>query len=550
MVLLQIKNVSFTLPTEERILKRIDLTIEEGEFHVVFGPSGSGKTTLLKMFSQQLRPFGNFEGEIEINGVNMMDLNEEQLVRTIRFVHQNPNDQIIFEDVLQELAFGLENLGIPSDEIQNRMAEMVHFLKIESWLHEKTAYLSGGQKQILNLASALIMRPDILLLDEPTAQLDPLAATDFIHLLKRVNDELGTTIILIEHRVQALFPLATSMTFLEGGEVRFSCPTNKILEYLSGHENMVRQVLPPGLLLSHDLGLEDAPFTVKESIQLLKKYHISQLPFIKDLPSTYTTEVLKLKNISFRYDRKGRDVLKNIHFSIAENEIMTIFGNNGSGKTTLLKIITGQKNPYAGELFIDGVKQKKLKSLYASRKSIGYLPQNPLALFIEKTVLKDFEKYCRRLEIDPVKIDEVVAKLNIENYLHKHPEDLSGGEIQRVALAKLLLNNPKILLLDEPTKGLDLFSKNQMADLLLQLKQQSCAILIVTHDLEFAVKVATSVALFFDGKVLEKQSPRIFFSNNHYYTPAISRIVRPFDSNIINYEELLQSTKNLIGEFK
>lgn len=535
-VLLQIKNVDFTLFSGEKLIEAIDLDVNHGDFHVVFGPSGSGKTTLLKVIQRGLLKNGDITGDVTLNGQLMQDLSTREIVQTIAYVQQNPNEQIIFEDVIQELTFALENLAVASDEIELKIAEIVNFFGMQSWLHEKTSNLSGGQKQLLNLASVLITNPKILLLDEPTSQLDPLAAKEFIDLLKRINDELGTTIIIVEHRLELLFPLASHMTLMQKGRVEISCEKHDIVDYLTVHSHLLKQVLPPALLLAYDLQQSARPFTVREGIQMLQQLDIEDTVQQNIVKTEEKTVVFEMKNCSFRYSRKAVDMIKNVNLTLNKGTITTIFGNNGSGKTTLLKLMSGQKQAYKGSMTLNGEKVKKVASL---SQTIAALPQDPTVLFLEKTVEADFKVYCKRLKITEKRMDEVIEEFDIHSFLQRHPDDLSGGELQKIALAKLLLNTPEILLLDEPTKGLDAFSKNKLAEILLSLKAKGLTLVIVSHDLEFSAKIADGCTLFFDGRLLQVEETHQFFNKTSFYTPTVTRLAKPFFKDVVQYEELL-----------
>ncbi|MBQ0140389.1 MAG: ABC transporter ATP-binding protein [Kurthia sp.] len=536
MVLLQIKNVDFTLFTGEKLIESIDLEVNAGDFHIIFGPSGSGKTTLLKVIQRGLATNGVISGEMILRGQSMDDLTAGQIVQSVAYVQQNPNEQIIFEDVIQELTFVLENLAFPSEEIELKIAEIVNFFGMQSWLHEKTSNLSGGQKQLLNLASVLIANPTLLLLDEPTSQLDPLAAKEFIDLLKRINDELGTTILIIEHRLELLFPLASHVTLMQKGSVSLSCERQAIFQNLSVHSQLLKQVLPPALLLAYDLRLEDRPFTVREGIQMLQQLPLEDVVETKPITRDKKSVFYEMKNCSFRYQRLAADIVKNVNLTLYKGTITTIFGNNGSGKTTLLKLMGGQKQAYKGTISIYG---KKIKKVNAMKQKIASLPQDPSVLFIEKTVEEDFKAYCKQQKIAEKTLLEIVDAFEIQPFMTRHPDDLSGGELQKVALAKLLLASPNILLLDEPTKGLDAFSKNKLAEMLLSLKKKGLSIVIVSHDLDFSAEIADGCTLFFDGRLLQVEEPHAFFNKTNFYTPTVTRLAKPFFKGVILYEELL-----------
>lgn len=547
MALLQIENLTFSHSDSKPIIQNLNLTISEGDFHVIFGPSGSGKSTLLNNLIRAEKPVGHLHGEVRLRNKSISQYSIRQQVSEIGFVRQNPHKQIIFEDVLQELAFGLENIGVPQDEMQIRIGEIVQFFGMQNWLHEKTDHLSGGQKQLLNLASTLVMNPTIIVLDEPTAQLDPIAAKGFIQLLQRINEELGKTIIIVEHRLESLFPIATHMTLIEAGMQVCSGTVEEIIHFLQKNNHHFRKCLPPSLQLATDLGWQEFPLTIKEGIKILRSKNIGKLECESKAMNRKSPVRLEVKNIHFRYSKNAIDLLEDVSFELHKGEIISIFGNNGSGKSTLLKAISGQRNFYKGSILIDGVKQKKLSARHLNRVGIASLPQDPSTLFIEDTIEKDFLKYCDACAISKDNVERVISLLQIESIRKQHPDDLSGGELQKAALAKLLLNNPQILLLDEPTKGLDLFAKENYRQLLNELKNNGMSILIVTHDLEFAARTSDGCTLFFDHKLVAIKSPQQFFKQNNFYTPTVNQLAKPFFDDVVIYEDLLSRIQDEMG---
>jgi len=545
--LLQIENLTFSPNDSKPIIQNIDVTISEGDFHVIFGPSGSGKSTLLNCIKPASKLVGEVQGAVLLRNKLTSEYTIRQQVSEIGYVQQNPHKQIIFEDVLQELAFGLENLGVSQDEMQIRIGEMVQFFGMQNWIHEKTDHLSGGQKQLLNLASTLVLNPSIILLDEPTAQLDPIAAKDFIQLLQRINEELGKTIIIVEHRLESLFPIASHMTFIENGRQIESGTVEEIIGFLQQSHHHFRKCLPSSLQLATDLGWDEFPLTIKDGIKVLRSKNIRKVTTESKAIIRNGSPILEVKNIRFRYSKNSVDLLNDVSFQLHKGEIISIFGNNGSGKSTLLKVIAGQRNYYKGSIVMDGIKQKKLTARHLNRVGIASLPQDPSALFIEDTVEKDFIKYCEACSIPKEKVEEVITLVQLESIRHQNPDDLSGGELQKAALGKLILNKPKILLLDEPTKGLDLFAKEKYRQLLIDLKNEGMSILIVTHDLEFAARTSDGCTLFFDHQLVEIKSPKQFFKQNNFYTPSVNQLAKPFYDDVVTYEELLLRIQEEMG---
>ncbi|MEG1646432.1 MAG: energy-coupling factor transporter ATPase [Clostridia bacterium] len=556
MAILEIKNLSFSYATaKEKALDNINLQINAGEFVVVCGESGCGKTTLLKLLKKQLQPIGKTVGSILYDGVELANLDEKRAVCEVGFVMQNPDNQIVTDKVWHELAFGLESLGVESGEIRRRVAEICGFFGISNWYYKKTCELSGGQKQLLNLASIMVMQPKILILDEPTSQLDPISANDFISTLKKINDELGITIIIVEHRLEEVIPIAHKVVLMDRATIfGVDTPKNicKQLKQLPLHK--MNLAMPTSVRLFNALEVKcECPLTVREGRNFLTKYFNNNTA--KSLKSQENCEkketAIEICNGYFRYGRNLPDVLNGLNIKIYKNEIFCIVGGNGVGKTTTLKIISGIKKLYRGKVEIWGKKISEYNSVSLYRNNIACLPQNPQNLFVANSVQNELDEVAKIMQFSENdandNIAKVVEQLQIKNILSEHPYDLSGGEQQKVALAKILLMQPKIILLDEPTKGLDAYSKTVLAQILNQLKSLGKTIVIVTHDIEFASCYATRCAMFFDGQIVAVDTPTNFFSNNNFYTTASSRISRGMFDGAINCEILTKLCK-LNGE--
>lgn len=547
MELLHIEDLSFRYPNAKSdTLKNISVDIGSGEFIVVCGETGCGKTTLLKLLKRELAPAGKKSGNIYYMGRLQETLDERESAHALGYVLQNPDQQIVTDKVWHELAFGLENLGVPTQIIRRRVGEMASYFGIQDWFRKKTNELSGGQKQLLNLASVMVMQPKVLILDEPTSQLDPIAASDFIATLQKLNREFGLTILLVEHRLEDVFPIADKILLMEnGGVLLYDTPRiiGKRLKEINAQHPMLSG-LPSAVRiynLINDTG--DCPLTVREGQNFVSKHfsHTKELPI--DLEYQHATQVsVELKNVWFRYERDLPDVLRGVNMQVYSGEIFCILGGNGTGKTTMLQVVAGLGKAYRGKVSIDGkqIKDYKGNSLY--RKKLALLPQNPQTVFLKESVEEDFSEILSAMGIGKAqqkeKIERIAEKLKITALLHKHPYDLSGGEQQKCALAKMLLTEPEILLLDEPTKGLDAFSKQNLHDILQKLKTEGLTVVMVTHDVEFAAVNADRCALFFDGEILSADTPNAFFAENNFYTTAANRIARPFCPHAITCAEV------------
>lgn len=546
MELFKVEDLTFTYPDQENnALENIHLSVKQGEFIVIFGQSGSGKSTLLRLLKKEIAPSGNFEGEIFFKGEKLDEMDEKNRASKIGFVFQDPESQIVTDKVWHELAFGLENLGVKRDIIRRRVGEMANFFGIHHWFHRKTSSLSGGQKQLLNLASIILMQPEVLLLDEPTAQLDPIAREEFLYMLYKLNRQLGITVILVEHILEGVLPYADRVIFLEEGSVRAEASPREIGRKME--DSPMFQALPT-VLKVHEMFDEKgvSPLTVREGKQFIDHKFPQNLTIKK--PERKITKDRKilchLKNLWFRYEKNSSDVVKGVNLSIYENEIFTILGGNGSGKSTLLHLFSGQYKPYKGTVKIDNKKLKKYKNSVLYRDILAYLPQEVNSLFLKSTVKEEFDE-MKKIVSYPKEdfqnyLDYFVERLSLKALLERHPFDLSGGEKQKVALTKVLLRKPKILLLDEPTKGMDLLLRRELEDLLIALKSEGMTIVIVTHDVEFASRVADRCGLFFDGQIITIDEPKYFFSKNTFYTTVANQIVRHIDPYALSIEDIAQ----------
>ncbi len=552
MEILRIEDLSFRYAkAEQNAVEHVSLSVNSGEFTVVCGESGCGKTTLLKLLKRELTPAGDMTGEIFYKGVPLRELDNKTSACEIGYVLQNPDNQIVTDKVWHELAFGLENMGVPTDVIRRRVGEMASYFGIEDWFRRKTDELSGGQKQLLNLAAVMVMQPEILILDEPTSQLDPIAAADFIATLQKLNRELGLTVILVEHRLEEVFPIADRVLVMEnGGVLLYDTPGNigaSLAEIRRDHPMMYG--LPSAVRIYNALNIkDDCPLTVREGRDFLQKY-FADTDFQPKYPVYCPNDdiVIELKNVWFRYERDLPDILRATSLRVHRGEIYCILGGNGTGKTTMLNVISGLNKAYRGKVLIDGkpIKEYKGNSLY--RKKLAYLPQNPQTVFIKDTVREDFTEILEALDIPKnertQKTDAVAEKIGISHILNKHPFDLSGGEQQKCAIAKMLLLEPEILLLDEPTKGLDAYSKRTLKEILASLKNDGLTVLTVTHDVEFAAENADRCALFFDGEILSADVPEKFFSENNFYTTAANRMARNIWKNAVTCGQVIACAK-------
>ena len=547
----EIKNLSFSYPTAKgkESLHDVSLTIHKGEYVVLCGKSGSGKTTLLRHLKSVLAPHGKKSGEILFNGTPMQQVSQRDQSAKIGYVMQNPDDQIVTDKVWHELAFGLESLGVDQKTMRARVSEMACYFGIADWFHRDVANLSGGQKQLLNLASIMAMQPEVLILDEPTSQLDPIAASDFLNTVRKINMELGTTVIITEHRLEDIFPYADRAIVMDAGRVIADDTPRNIGKLLWEQKNDMFAAMPTPVRVFYGAGGEgDCPLTVREGRNWLSKA-FTEAPKTVAFPADPMEEdiekpALSLKELWFRYEKDSPDILRGVSAEVPAGSLYAIVGGNGAGKSTTLKAICGICKPYRGSVKVFGKPINKYKSSELFGGCLAMLPQDPKSLFVKKTVREDLEEMTR----DKALIDEIAATCQIESLLGSHPYDLSGGEQQRAALAKVLLTQPKLLLLDEPTKGIDSFFKETLAKTLCKLKEQGVTIVMVSHDVEFCARYADLVSMFFDGQILTTDTPRRFFGANSFYTTAANRMSRHVFRNAVTAEDVVLLYKKNKGE--
>lgn len=570
MAAIEVRNLSFTYPTGERkALEDVSFDVDSSEFVVVCGKSGCGKSTLLRQLKKNLVPYGEKEGGAYYEGIDITELEDRVNASEIGFVQQNPDNQIVTDKVWHELAFGLESLGLDNASIKRRVAEMASFFDIQTWFRKDVSELSGGQKQLLNLASIMVMQPKVLILDEPTSQLDPIAASEFLKVIYRINRELGTTVIISEHRLEELFTMADRVMVMDSGKILTMDTPWKVGDYLAGNSPKERHPMFYGLPAVMKIyyqcktagvpgftkdGKEIAPLTIRDGRLWLEEI-LGQRSFkppedraqqrVENEINENNNKkegIITAKNLWFRYDRNTQDVLRGLNLQAGEAELFCLLGGNGVGKTTTLKALSGQILPQSGSITIDGKKVQKnnLKELFHG--TLAMVPQNPQALFTELSVEEELLEAVYYLkmpdEVKVEKIEKMLSLMEIEHLRNAHPYDLSGGEQQRLALGKILLLEPKILLLDEPTKGLDPFFKITLAGVFKKLTQAGVTIFMVSHDVEFCAEYADHCAMAFDGDVVSVGTPTEFFAGNNFYTTAANRVARRWFPKAVTWEEV------------
>lgn len=526
------KNLTFAYPNRRKpAIDNVSFSVRQGEFVVLCGKSGSGKSTLLHHCKSILSPHGTCSGDILFYEQPIADVNELAQAVRIGFVMQNADAQLVTDKVWHELAFGLENMGLSSEEIRIRVAETASFFGIETWFHKKVSELSGGQKQLVNLAAVMVMQPSALILDEPTGQLDPIAASELLQTLDKLHRETGITIIISEHRLEELLPMADRVLVMEDGKLIFDGAPADIEKRL--HDNDFMAAMPTPIRV-HDAvdGLSVCPITVRDGRDWLERFSrtrellkISAKPFVR----TDAEEVIVLSDVCFRYKKDDRDILRNLSLTVRRGEIYAVVGGNGVGKTTMLSVMAGLLRPYCGRVKMNSEK-------------IALLPQDPKLLFCKKTLREDLYSVFEDTSSETVqRVTEAVRLCGLSSLLDAHPYDLSGGEQQRAALAKLLLARPSVLLLDEPTKGMDACFKRELGALLRQLQQDGMTIVFISHDLEFCASYSDICAMLFDGGIVGAAPTRQFLSGKKYYTTAANRMARTVLPDAVLPEDIIEA---------
>ena len=509
-----IRNLNFSYPEQKgKVLDDISITIQEGEFVVLCGASGSGKTTLLRQLKTVLSPHGLRTGHIFFQGVPLEELDQREQSSRIGFVLQSPENQIVTDKVWHELAFGLESLGFDTPTIRLRVAEMASFFGIQNWFYKDVAELSGGQKQILNLAAIMSMQPSVLILDEPTSQLDPIAASDFLATLGKINRELGTTIILTEHRLEEALPMADRALVMDEGKIIADGSPKEVGQLLGKENHKMFLAMPVPMRVyagvKNDLA---CPITVREGREWLddfsKENDVQAIDEDIQANRTYDDKVsVEIDEAWFKYEKDLPDVVKGLSIKAYPGELLAILGGNGTGKTTTLSLISGLNRPYRGTVKIDS---RELHTISDSEKYsglLGVLPQNPQSLFVKKTVELDlYEMFKGRgLSKDERerRIKKMSALCDLTHLLKQHPYDLSGGEQQRVGIARAIVNKPDFIICDEPTGNLDPNTSKDILHILENINNQGTTIIMATHDKEIVNHMQKRVIALSGGKIIK-----------------------------------------------
>ena len=511
MEILTAKDLSFTYAKSDKpALENVSFSVSEGQFVTVCGPTGSGKSTLLRLIKKELTPKGKTSGQLLYRGKPLSELSERQNAEQIGIVVQHPEEQIVSDRVSGELFFGAESLGYPREKAYRRVAEVASFFNLTDRFSDKTAELSGGQKQLLALASVLVTSPGLILLDEPTSRLDPVAAADFISMLARINRQLGVTVIIAEHNTSLLLEYTDVLMFMEDGKLTACGSPGTVLSKKPSGRVLSDMPAPVRLFFEKETGGK-CPLTVKEGRLLFSDIEEDE----KEKAEIKGEAALELKNVYYRYKRDSKDILKGVDLAVKRGEIRFIFGGNGCGKTTLLHCCAGLLRPYSGKLEIFGKKVPSYKNGELYTGCVSMLCQDAHTVFTHEKIGDEFKG-----------VDIKTLPYDVSPLFDRHPYDVSGGELQMAAFCRVLSSKPRLLLLDEPTKAMDAAVKKIFTDVLFDLKEQGVSVVIASHDTELAANCADTCSMMFNGNIVCTCETGDFMRENSFYTTDRCRMTK------------------------
>jgi len=541
---IEIKNLNYTYPLEEKkTLNNINLELSKGEVLLVIGKSGSGKSTLAKSITGAVPHFygGTISGCITIDGVPLEEMSHSERAKTVTMVFQDPEKQLMMNKVHREIAFGLENIGVSESTIKRRVWEVMEFIGITDLAERDITSLSGGQMQKVAIASAVAYLPKCIIFDEPSSQLDVSAAEGIVNLVRKINQELGITIIIIEQRVNKWFDIADKIAYMNDGEVDFY---NSKYDFYKGSNEEIVNFLPDYLKLTKKLSWDDMPNDFKEArCKLSNTYSKVVLDsldskidknHIGEKISEGRNNAIEIRKLNCYFD--SIQAIKDLSLNIEKEDFIGIMGANGAGKSTLLNSLIGLKE-YKGSIKVFGNEVKKM-NINKIASSIGYVSQNPNDYISKSTVYEELKFTMDNYNaFNKEELEKVLRDLDIYELKDKNPRDLSGGQKQRVAIGSILVMKPKILLIDEPTRGLDLEIKNKLGRVLKNLNRNGTTIIMVTHDVDFACDFCKSFALMFNGEIVSKGSRDEVLSHGIYYTTSINKLFKNVNEKIFTLNE-------------
>jgi energy-coupling factor transport system ATP-binding protein len=536
-IMIELQAVTYRYPEAAHpVLRDTSLRVREGEFLLVIGPSGSGKSTLLRCFNGLVPHFygGQFSGRVRVCGQNPLAAEPRGMSRYVGFVFQDPESQFVVDTVEDELVFALENHAVPQATMRKRVEEVLDQLNIAHLRDRRVSTLSGGEKQRVAIAAVLTLQPQVLVLDEPTSQLDPQAAEEVLDVLVRLNHDLGLTVVLSEHRLERVAQYADRILYMAGpGQPPLIGEPRQVLAQVD--------LTPPLVTLGKSLGWQPLPLTLKEA-----RRHVGNLePARESNPAPTTGQPadppnggpsVELHDVWYAYN--GHDALKGVDLRIRPGEFVAIMGRNGAGKTTLLKQMVGLLKPKRGQVRVMGQDTHRVDQ-QAIVDHVGYVPQNPSALLFADTVRRELDFTQKSRGLTPGGYDSLLKTLDLSRQADRYPRDLSVGEQQRTALAAILVANPEIILLDEPTRGLDYRQKQALADFLHGEKAKGRTVIMVTHDVELVAACADRVILMGDGQIVVDGPTRQVMTDSLVFASQVNKLFR--DARFLTVQDVLAS---------
>ena len=556
--MIKIRDLTFYYGDASRpALQDVNLDIEDGEFVLVTGPSGCGKTSLCRCFNGLIPHFygGEIAGGLEVQGLDVMRHTTRELATRVGMVFQDPENQLVSMDVQREVAFGLENLAFPRDVMAKRVEEALDTLGISGLRHRQVHELSGGEKQKVVISSVLALHPDVLVLDEPTSELDPKGAEDVLSIVRRLNDELGITVILVEHRLDRVVHLVDRMIVMDEGKIIADGNPRAVLS--NGDITSIGAGVPPIVrivqrLRDNGVNVDNIPLTVKEGRAMLKDIFMGARGSTLSQAESADNgrPVIEIDKLWHAYP-EGITALKNVSLRICEGEFVAVMGRNASGKTTLVKHINGLLQPTKGKVIVSGIDTRRATIAQLSRK-VGFIFQNPNDHIFADTVEEEIAFILKNLGFDSgeiaARIDEMLEMFALKEFRKRYPRSLSGGERQRVAMASVLVARPRVLILDEPTRGMDYRLKSELMRFLNGYREKGNTVVLVTHDVETVAEHADRVVLLSEGGVVVDGNKRDVLSRALFFSPQINRLVQAFEkygvpNNILTVDEALDILK-------
>ena len=555
--MIEINNVTFTYAEGKKpALNDVSLSINDSEFILIAGPSGCGKSTLCRCINGLVPSFygGKISGSVTVQNINTLHTPTKEMAKTVGMVFQDPENQLVATDVEREIAFGLENLGLSKTLMAKRIEEVLDTVGIDHLRHRQITTLSGGEKQKTAIAAVLVLHPEILVLDEPTSELDPKGAEEVIQLVKRLNEEFGLTVLLVEHRIDRVLQSVDRLILMNNGMVAYDGNPRDWIHHVG--DTLPDIGVPPITRLSVALQKKNidtkTPLTIKEGRQNFSSVFKSKKFKKTDFSSIHKSKnsndsVVAIKNLWYKYP-DSPTILRGINLSISKGEFVSLIGRNASGKTTLAKMLNGLLKPTKGTVEINGINTTKT-SVETLSKYVGYVFQDPNVHLFADSVEEEITFMMNNLGFSPESIEESLEKMlkqfNLNYCRYAYPRSLSTGEKQRVALSSVLAANPQLLILDEPTRGLDYELKKTLMHHLKTYQQNGGTILLITHDIELIAEFGERVLLISEGNIIADGTKHDVLSNSLHFSPQINRLIQPFTkyglaSDILTVDEIMQ----------